>query len=229
VLGQSHANLSFALHNERRRFIVVSIMSARSAKTRIPREGYLDGQLLIAMPSMGDPRFSRAVIYMCAHSADGAMGIIINHRAPNISFGELLDQLNIAPHKERITLPRMSAAMAVYLGGPVETGRGFVLHSSDYFSEDSTLAIEQGVCLTATIDILKAIAQGRGPTRAVLALGYAGWSPGQLETEIQSNGWLHCPADPDLIFDEDLENKYSRALGKMGIDLSHLVSDAGHA
>ena len=229
MLGQSHANLSFALHNERLRFIVVSIMSARSAKTRIPREGYLDGQLLIAMPSMGDPRFSRAVIYMCAHSADGAMGIIINHRAPNISFCELLDQLNIAPHKERITLPRMSAAMAVYLGGPVETGRGFVLHSADYFKAESTLPIDESVCLTATIDILRDIAKGSGPDKALLALGYAGWAPGQLESEIHANGWLHCSADPELIFDPEVERKYHRALDKIGIDPRRLVNDSGHA
>jgi putative transcriptional regulator len=115
------------------------------------------------------------------------------------------------------------------VGGPVETGRGFVLHSADYFAVDSTLAIEPGVCLTATIDILKAIAQGTGPDRAILALGYSGWSPGQLESEIQANGWLNCPADPDLIFDDDLDAKYARAMAKIGIDLSHLVSDAGHA
>src|SRR5262245_64842809 len=120
----------------------------RSTPKKRQRDGYLDGSLLVAMPAMGDPRFARAVIYMCAHSADGAMGIIINHRAPNISFGELLDQLNIAPQNERISLPRMSAAMAVHLGGPVETGRGFVLHSADYFKAESTLPIDEAVCLT---------------------------------------------------------------------------------
>jgi len=207
----------------------LTIMSARSAKTRVPREGYLDGQLLIAMPSMGDPRFARAVIYMCAHSADGAMGIIINHRAPNISFGELLDQLNIAPHKERITVPRMGAAMAVYLGGPVETGRGFVLHSADYFKAESTLPIDESVCLTATIDILRDIAKGAGPDKALLALGYAGWAPGQLESEIHANGWLHCSADPELVFGPEVDRKYSRALGKIGIDPRRLVNDSGHA
>jgi putative transcriptional regulator len=120
-------------------------------------------------------------------------------------------------------------SMSIHVGGPVESGRGFVLHSADYFSNDSTLPIEGGVCLTATIDILKAIAAGTGPNRSILALGYAGWSPGQLENEIQANGWLNCPADLDLIFDPNLETKYSRALAKIGIDPSHLVSDAGHA
>lgn len=189
----------------------------------------LEGQLLIAMPSMTDKRFQRSVIYMCAHSAEGAMGLIINQRANHITAPDLLERLGISPRDPDDEITSEVLSLPIQVGGPVETGRGFVLHSSDYFSEDSTLAIEQGVCLTATIDILKAIAQGRGPERALLALGYAGWSPGQLETELQANGWLHCPADPDIIFDDDLESKYSRALAKIGIDLSHLVSDAGHA
>src|SRR4029078_4245354 len=123
--------------------------------------------------------------------------------APNISFGELLDQLNIAPHKERITLPRMSAAMAVYLGGPVETGRRFLLHSADYFKAESTLPIDESVCLTATIDILRDIAKGTGPDKELRALGYAGVAPAAREREIQNNGWLNCPADPEIIFDPE--------------------------
>lgn len=190
---------------------------------------YLDGQLLVAMPAMSDPRFSRSVIYLCAHSADGAMGIIVNQRAPHISFSELLEQLNILPAEDRIDVPTPFKGMPVHVGGPVETGRGFVLHSADYFAEDSTLPIDSDVCLTATIDILRAIADGQGPDQALLALGYAGWAPGQLETEIQSNGWLHCPADRDLIFDRDVENKYTRALAKIGIDPSRLVNASGHA
>jgi putative transcriptional regulator len=193
------------------------------------REGYLDGQLLIAMPAMGDPRFARSVIYMCAHSPEGAMGIIINHRAPNIDFTELLEQLNIVPEAERISLPSTVDAMSVYLGGPVEVGRGFVLHSADYYKADSTLPIDESVCLTATIDILRDIAKGSGPDKALLALGYAGWAPGQLENEIQANGWLHCPADMELIFDSHVDRKYTRALGKIGIDPVRLVNDAGHA
>ncbi len=114
-------------------------------------------------------------------------------------------------------------------GGPVETGRGFVLHSADFFIENSTLPIDEGICLTATLDILKAIARGAGPASAILALGYAGWAPGQLETEIQGNGWLHCPADAELIFGDDIERKYAKALGKIGIDLGKLSSDVGHA
>ncbi|HDO51760.1 MAG TPA: YqgE/AlgH family protein [Rhizobiales bacterium] len=190
---------------------------------------FLDGQMLIAMPAMADARFARAVIYLCAHSADGAMGIIINQRAPNIDFAELLEQLNIAGEGEAIHLPPSKADIAVHVGGPVESARGFVLHSSDYYAEDSTLPIDERVSLTATVDILRAIASGDGPDKALLALGYAGWAPGQLEDEFQSNGWLHCPADPEILFDRNIDNKYLRALKKIGIDPSRLVNDSGHA
>lgn len=203
-------------------------MGALSAGRSGDTDGYLDGQLLVAMPAMGDPRFERAVIYMCAHSGDGAMGIIINQRAPHISFDELLDQLNIAA-PEPITLPHLSRALAVHVGGPVETGRGFVLHTADYFKADSTLPIDEEVCLTATVDILRDIAKGTGPDKALLALGYAGWAPGQLESEIHANGWLHCPADAELLFDPNVELKYELALSRIGIDASRLVNDSGHA
>ncbi len=202
----------------------------RTSKKRKPQDGYLDGQLLIAMPIMSDKRFARSVIYLCAHSAEGAMGLIINQRAPHISFPELLGQLSIATDNDSDdTMLSELIDMQVHVGGPVETGRGFVLHSADYFVDNSTLPIDEGVCLTATIDILKAIAGGKGPDRAILALGYAGWRAGQLESEMAANGWLHCPADLDLLFDPDLEQKYERALSKIGIDPSHLVSQAGHA
>ena len=191
--------------------------------------GYLDGQLLIAMPAMADSRFSRTVIYLCAHSEDGAMGIIVNQHAPNISFGELLEQLNITPLENRISMSRGRPKMEVHVGGPVETGRGFVLHSADYYAEDSTLPIDEGVCLTATLDILRAIADGKGPDKALLALGYAGWAPGQLETEIHANGWLHCPCDAGLLFDGHVNDKYDRAMAKIGIDASRLVNDSGRA
>ena len=157
------------------------------------------------------------------------MGLIVNQRANHISAPDLLQRLGISTRTVDDEISNEIFDLSVQVGGPVETGRGFVLHSGDYFASDSTLAIENNVCLTATIDILKAIAGGRGPNRALLALGYSGWSPGQLESEIRANGWLNCPADMDLIFDGDLENKYSRAMAKIGIDLSHLVSDAGHA
>jgi putative transcriptional regulator len=157
------------------------------------------------------------------------MGIIINQRAPNISFSELLEQLNIAPLEDRISVPPSLGGMAVHLGGPVETGRGFVLHSADYFQAESTRPIDESVCLTATIDILRDIAKGSGPDKALLALGYAGWAPGQLEEEIQSNGWLNCPAKPELIFDPEVDLKYHRALGSLGVDPIRLVNDSGHA
>jgi putative transcriptional regulator len=192
-------------------------------------KGYLDGQLLIAMPVMGDPRFERSVIYVCAHSSEGAMGIIVNRPAGSIDFPELLVQLDIIKEASQIKLPESVESMKVLKGGPVETGRGFVLHSSDFFIKDATLRIDDGICLTATVDILKAIAKGTGPKHAILALGYAGWAPGQLETEIQDNGWLHCDADPDLIFGCDVEEKYQRALRKIGIDPGMLSNEAGHA
>lgn len=192
------------------------------------QSSYLDGQLLVAMPLMTDKRFARSVIYMCAHSDKGAMGLIVNQKAPHISFRELLGQLNIST-RDPDNLDSELIDVSVHVGGPVETGRGFVLHSSDYYAADSTLAIDDAVSLTATVDILKAIAAGRGPGRAILALGYAGWRAGQLESEITANGWLHCPADPELLFDCALDQKYERALSKIGIDPSHLVSVAGHA
>jgi putative transcriptional regulator len=189
----------------------------------------LEGQLLVAMPSMSDKRFARSVIYICAHSDEGAMGLIVNQRAVNVSAPDLLERLGIPTRGEDETVADGIMDLSIQVGGPVETGRGFVFHSADYFAKDSTLKIENDVCLTATVDILKAIANGSGPNRAILALGYSGWSPGQLESEIQANGWLNCPADSDLIFDDDLDSKYARAMAKLGVDLSRLVSDAGHA
>jgi putative transcriptional regulator len=194
-----------------------------------PKRGYLDGQMLIAMPSMRDERFSRSVIYVCAHSSEGAMGIIVNQLAANVNFPDLLVQLEVIPAADLIQLPQRAGSIKVLKGGPVDTGRGFVLHSADFFIENSTLPIDNDICLTATLDILKAIAHGNGPVSAVLALGYAGWAPGQLETEIQENGWLHCAADTDLIFGTDNEAKYQKALRKLGIDLGMLSSEAGHA
>ncbi len=183
--------------------------------------GYLTGQLLVAMPQMRDPRFMRTVIYMCAHSTDGAMGLVVNKLVDNVSFPDLLEQLNIqtGPVEDDIF---------VHFGGPVETGRGFVLHSSDYV-QDATLLIDENVGLTATVGILKSIAEGSGPDRSLLALGYAGWGAGQLDEEIQANGWLSVAPDVPLVFDGDLDGKWKRAMGKMGIDFSKLSGDAGHA
>jgi putative transcriptional regulator len=202
---------------------------SRKPADKTSARGYLDGQMLIAMPAMSDERFARALIYVCAHSTEGAMGIIVNQPAGNIKFPDLLVQLEVIPAAERIELPIRAEDVKVLKGGPVETGRGFVLHSADFFIENSTLPIDEGICLTATLDILKAIARGNGPESAILALGYAGWAPGQLEQEIQENGWLHCAADPELIFGTDTGAKYEKALRKLGIDLGMLSSQAGHA
>ena len=186
-----------------------------------PEDGYLTGQFLIAMPQMADPRFAQTVIYLCAHTADGAMGLVINREIDGITFPGLLKQLEIE-------VPDADDQIRVMFGGPVEMGRGFVLHSQDYL-QDSTLLIGERVGLTATMDILKDMAKGAGPRRCLLALGYAGWAPGQLDHEIQANGWLHAPADENLIFGDDAGSKWDRALGILGIDAALLSGDAGHA
>ena len=191
--------------------------------------GYLDGQMLVAMPGMADPRFARSVIFMCAHSKDGAMGIVVNRTSRRLKFADLLVQLEVIKEDDAIMLPNAASTLPVLRGGPVDRGRGFVLHSPDYGVKDSTMEIEPGISLTATVDILKAIAVGEGPTKAVLALGYAGWSSGQLETEIQRNDWLNSPVDPALIFDTDQGSKYDRAMRKIGIDPRMLSGEAGHA
>jgi putative transcriptional regulator len=181
----------------------------------------LSGQLLVAMPQMSDPRFARTVVYLCAHSSDGAMGLVVNRLIDSLSFGSLLAQLGV----ENDGAP---ADMPVHFGGPVESSRGFVLHTADY-CQDSTLVIDDEIALTATLDVLKAIARGSGPRRRVLALGYAGWAPGQLDAEIQANGWLLVPADLELVFGVQNDTKWERAIAKIGIDLTLLSSEAGHA
>lgn len=189
--------------------------------------GFLDGQFLIAMPGMKDGNFARAVVYICAHSAAGAMGFIIN-RAQPISFTDVLLHLKLLDQTEAIMLPSDTRDFPILSGGPVETGRGFVLHTDDFVSE-SSIPVSDEISLTATLDIIRAICNGRGPTRATMLLGYAGWGAGQLELEISSNGWLNCPANDDLIFDRALEGKYERALALMGVSPEMLSSEAGHA
>jgi putative transcriptional regulator len=190
---------------------------------------FLDGQLLISMPNMTDERFTRSLIYVCAHSAEGAMGIVLNKPANDINLPDLLVQLDIIPEEERIRLPSKIGKMPILKGGPVETSRGFVLHTPDFFIDQSTLPVDGQICLTATLDILKALARGNGPQSALLALGYAGWAAGQLENEILANGWLNCPADPNLIFDAVADNKYDRALRGLGINPVMLSASVGHA
>jgi putative transcriptional regulator len=182
----------------------------------------LAGQLLVAMPQMSDPRFTRSVIYLCAHSGDaGAMGLVINKLMGSLTMGELFAQLEIEPS-------RAAGKHPVHFGGPVDAGRGFVLHTADY-REEATLHVDGDIAVTATLEVLRAIGEGRGPRQSLFALGYAGWAPGQLDAEIQANGWLSVAADSDIIFSSDYDAKWSRALAKLGIDLSMLSSEAGRA
>jgi putative transcriptional regulator len=196
-------------------------------KRKTASRGFLDGQFLVAMPGMKDDRFARAVIYVCAHGDEGAMGLMIN-QPQALQFPDLLVQLGIMKEEEVIRLPLSAREVVVRNGGPVDRSRGFVLHTDDYRVE-SSLPVSDEICLTATVDILRAISAGRGPRRALMALGYSGWGAGQLESEIADNGWLTCPATPDLIFDADMERKYDRVMASVGVDLSRLSSIAGHA
>ena len=198
-------------------------------KSLLPEVSSLAGQFLIAMPGMTDKRFQRTVIYLCVHSEDTAMGIIINKLADNVSFSELLEHLELDALPEVDDEVHELADMHVHFGGPVETGRGFVLHSPDYQTRERTLVIDKSVCLTATVDILKAITKGKGPRRSLLALGYAGWSPGQLENEIMRNGWLHCEALPELVFSHNYEAMHGAALNTLGVDPRMLSGESGHA
>lgn len=181
----------------------------------------LEGKLLIAMPDMTDPRFNRGVIYICTHNKEGAMGIMINHPVDDMDFPGLLEQLKIKSNHE----PR---DIQIHAGGTVETGRGFVLHSADYVQQSSVI-ISETVALTATVDILRAIAEGRGPMHQLLALGYAGWGANQLEHEIQQNAWLCADADDELIFNTQLEDKWPLAMRLIGVDITMLAGGAGHA
>lgn len=182
---------------------------------------YLTGKLLVAMPQMGDPRFHKAVIFMCAHDANGAMGLVINHILPGLELSELLTQLHIEDVQPDEDIPVMS-------GGPVETARGFILHEGD-FSQVESLKIESDIYVTGTIDALKAVAQGQGPEKMLFILGYAGWTAGQLDQEIQQNAWLVIDADPDVIFNGDADDRWDRAIRKIGVDPSMLSGEAGRA
>lgn len=182
----------------------------------------LNGKLLIAMPEMGDPRFAYSVIFLCAYSDEGAMGLVINKPTEDLRLSDLLNQLDIAQGADARDLP-------VHFGGPVEHGRGFVLHDYGYHSSISTLEITEDFAMTATLDILEDLAQGRGPGHAIIALGYAGWGPGQLESEIAQNGWLTCEADPELVFHTPDALKWDTALKKLGISALTLSADAGRA
>ncbi|EIM72872.1 hypothetical protein A33O_17624 [Nitratireductor aquibiodomus RA22] len=188
---------------------------------------YLENHFLIAMPGMRDERFARAVIYLCAHSEEGAMGLIIN-QPQQLAFPDILVQLGILEQSEAIRLPQEARNMPVRNGGPVDRSRGFVLHTDDYVVE-SSMPVSDSICLTATVDMLRAISLGQGPRHALMALGYAGWGAGQLEMEIGENGWLTCPATPQLLFEGNIEQKYDGVLASIGIDAANLSQIAGHA
>lgn len=183
--------------------------------------GFLENKLLLAMPTMADPRFERSVIYVCSHDASGAMGLVINQSLEHLTFEGLLEQLNIDVAAGVPNIP-------VHAGGPVEPGRGFVLHSAD-FVQDSTMIVSQTLALTATVDIMKALAENKGPLRHLLALGYAGWGAGQLEREVQGNGWMIADADEEILFNTDLELMWPRAMAMLGIDIAMLSTEAGHS
>jgi putative transcriptional regulator len=200
---------------------MIKVLAMSSTTSRIVSSTYLVGQFLVSMPGMGDPRFESTVIYMCHHAADGAMGLIINRPIEELAFRDILAQLDIKPGYG-------CEDIRVHRGGPVETSRGFVLHSSDY-KRDGTLLVNDEIALSATTEILRAIAAGDGPVRSLMALGYAGWGEGQLDEEIKRNAWLSVPADADLLFSEDVGTKWVRALGKLGINPAMLSASAGHA
>jgi putative transcriptional regulator len=182
----------------------------------------LAGQLLVAMPQMLDPRFARSVIYLCAHSGDaGAMGLVINKLLGSLTMGELFAQLDIEPSM-------VVGSRPVHFGGPVEAGRGFVLHTAEY-REEATLHVDGNISVTATLEVLRAVGKDQGPRQSLFALGYAGWAPGQLDAEIHANGWLSVAADDEIVFASDNDGKWNRALAKLGIDVSMLSTDAGHA
>lgn len=202
-------------------------MDILGTKKTPARRGFLDDQFLIAMPGMKDERFARSVIYVCAHSEEGAMGLIIN-QVQQMLFPDLLVQLGVLDEKQAIRLPARARDLVIRHGGPVDRSRGFVLHSDDYMVE-SSMPVSDDVCLTATVDILRAISAGDGPRHALMALGYSGWGAGQLEHEIAENGWLTCPASTELLFDPDIDRKYDRILASIGINPAHLSIDAGHA
>lgn len=197
-------------------------MAAKPKNHAEGSDNFLEGKLLIALPGMPDPRFEKSVIFMCAHSGDGAMGIIINKKVEGLAFHDMMKKLEIRVGASTPNAP-------VLFGGPVQTGRGFVLHSGEFEGNDSTLPVTDDISLTATLDVLRAIAQGNGPHQSLFALGYAGWDGGQIENEIRANGWVHCDADNALVFDSDLDSKWSSALKKLGIDASGLSALTGRA
>lgn len=188
----------------------------------------LRGQFLVAMPDMGDERFRETVIYLVGHGDEGAMGLVINQSLEDMRFADILEELELGKKEELIHLPERVRNRQVLRGGPVQRGRGFVLHSSDYFRVGNSYEVTDDICLTATLDILKSMAFNDAPSEALFALGYCGWSPGQLENELQGNGWLTVPFSRELLFGLPIENRYDAALGRLGITRATLSAAAGH-
>jgi putative transcriptional regulator len=189
----------------------------------------LKGQFLVAMPEMGDERFHDAVIFVVGHGEEGAMGLVVNQSLDDMRFGDILEELELGEPKDIIRLPERIRDQQVLRGGPVQRGRGFVLHSDDYFRDGNSYTVNEDICLTATLDVLKAVAFGNAPADSLFALGYCGWSAGQLENEIRGNGWLTVPYDRELLFGTPLEQRYDSALGRLGITRATLSSTAGRA
>jgi putative transcriptional regulator len=189
----------------------------------------LKGQYLVAMPGMGDERFHDAVIYLVGHGEEGAMGLVVNHTLDDMRFADILEELKLGDRDEIIRLPEPVRNRAVLRGGPVQRSRGFVLHSPDYFRKDNSYTVSDDVCLTATLDVLRAIAFNDAPADSLFALGYCGWEGGQLENEIRLNGWLTVPYSRDLLFETPVETRYDAALGKLGITRASLSGVAGQA
>jgi putative transcriptional regulator len=188
----------------------------------------LKGQFLVAMPSMGDERFQDAVVYLVGHGEEGAMGLVVNQSVEDMRFTDILEELQLGEKEALIELPDSVKNRQVLRGGPVQTSRGFVLHSPDYFRAGNSYVVNDEICLTATLDILKAVAFEESPAESLFALGYCGWSPGQLEDELAGNGWLTVPYSRELLFDLPIERRYDAALARLGITRASLSGTAGH-
>ena len=182
----------------------------------------LNGKLLIAMPGIGDRNFDKSVIYICSHSEGGTMGLIVNKPSADLKLSDLFEQLSIIPN-------RSVPSETIYIGGPVEHGRGFILHSCDYLAKDSSLNVSDTINMTASLEILEDISKGKGPNKYLLSLGYSGWAPGQLETEIQANGWLICDTPEEYLFTTKDDEKWDIALKVIGIDSGMLSTVGGSA
>jgi putative transcriptional regulator len=189
----------------------------------------LKGQFLVAMPDMGDERFRDSVVYLVGHSDEGAMGLVVNQSVEDMRFADILEELELGEKADLIRVPERVRNREVLRGGPVQRGRGFVLHSPDYYRDGNSYSVSDEICLTATLDVLKAMAFGNAPSDAIFALGYCGWSAGQLEGEIQGNGWLTVPFSRDLLFKTPIEKRYDVALSRLGITRASLSSVAGRA